>query len=215
MGKRIKAAIKDAKLTQEEVADHFGLAKQTVNHWCLGRSQIPLRELLALSKIVNVDPALLLTGRHPLDTQAPSNDNKVAQRRFVPMATKDEILALVSKKLSLSGVRDRRQSYTPCSSKSLSFEIPDKSMEPDFTQGSIVTVDKGVEPQPGDCVAVVLRRSNKILFRRFRPIGASMEWAAPYRLAAANPNFDVIEVTAKDDPVVLGTMVEYLQIRRS
>lgn len=50
------------KITQKNIATKMGLANSTVNHWETMRTDITLRKLSKLSKILKTTPADMLRG---------------------------------------------------------------------------------------------------------------------------------------------------------
>lgn len=62
IGRRLRAARKDAGLTMERIAAELGLAKATVGHWETGRNHLAAAELAYLAKRYGQDAGYLLTG---------------------------------------------------------------------------------------------------------------------------------------------------------
>jgi transcriptional regulator with XRE-family HTH domain len=60
VGKRAKAERKRAKLSQQQVADHFGVKKGTVSRWETGFTEIPLSALIKLAHLYRCSPYAIL-----------------------------------------------------------------------------------------------------------------------------------------------------------
>lgn len=60
---RIKAARTAADLTQQQVADHFGIARVSVTQWENGTSRPSIERLPELARLLNVSEEWLLSNR--------------------------------------------------------------------------------------------------------------------------------------------------------
>lgn len=69
LGRRLKAAREGKELTQEQVADRFGLKKGTVSAWEKGRGVPDSLRLVELARLYDSTPDALLIGS-PLSRQA-------------------------------------------------------------------------------------------------------------------------------------------------
>jgi len=70
LGSRIKHARQRAKLTQQQVADHFGIARVSVTQWESERARPDPRKLIGLTELLGVTIGYLLQG-DPLPEEEP------------------------------------------------------------------------------------------------------------------------------------------------
>ena len=82
-------------------------------------------------------------------------------------------------------------------------------MTPGFASDDLVIVDPKIQPQPGDCIAVVLGKEDRTVFRRYRPARDGLKVEAPYDLRSSNPDFETLSIQAQDEPIFVGTLVEH------
>jgi len=59
-GKRLETAIKNKKLTQDELAKQIGTSQATINRWTKGINQPDVDAILMLCNILEEDPNYLL-----------------------------------------------------------------------------------------------------------------------------------------------------------
>ena len=62
IGDRIYKAIKDAGMTQREVAARLNVCEKTVSRWTCGVKLIRLSNLIQLAEVLNVSPGYILFG---------------------------------------------------------------------------------------------------------------------------------------------------------
>ena len=93
---------------------------------------------------------------------------------------------------------------TKHSDDAIAIHIRDKSMEPRFRVGDIVTLEPLVEPEPGNLVFAFA--SGSPVFRRFMPVRHGDSNGA--RLCATNEAYPEIAMAAGD--AVLGVMKEHI-----
>lgn len=74
IGEKLKTLRRGRKLTQQQVADHFGISRGTISNYEIGRRKPTIRELQAFAAFYNV----------PLDF-------------FGEVATKDELFDILSR----------------------------------------------------------------------------------------------------------------------
>ena len=69
IGKRAQNERKRARLSQQEVAVHFGLDKQTISRWETGETELTVSRIIALARLYRCSAYAIL-----LDPPAPAQD---------------------------------------------------------------------------------------------------------------------------------------------
>lgn len=67
---RLRTALKEAGMTQLQLAEAAGVSTQTVGSWVAGRMEPRPRHIKAIAEIIGVDRGWLLTGSQGLDETA-------------------------------------------------------------------------------------------------------------------------------------------------
>lgn len=66
VGQNIKRLRKEAKLTQEQLADQLGVARSTVTQWERGWSQPRMGKVQKLAEVLGTTPSTIVEGAYPL-----------------------------------------------------------------------------------------------------------------------------------------------------
>jgi transcriptional regulator with XRE-family HTH domain len=209
IAKRLLEARTKSKRSQQEIARLLDVSKQLVSHWENARSEITVPQIIRLAKILGVSVEWLMIGVGG-DLQSSSVRVHTGMGRLVPMVSQDQLLEVARGSLNLEDIKTQHATSMKCSTRSLSFEIFDRSMEPTYQLGHLITVDPEQLPEPGDCVVFALLSENQVLFRRYRPQAESKPAMPPFTLQADNPYFEPRLITPAHQPIYLGRKVEHI-----
>lgn len=85
IGSRIKLARTRSNLSQQEVADHFGIARVSVTQWELDRTKPEIERLSALASLLQTTPEWILDGAGdpPPETPKPSKQPTIRSDREI------------------------------------------------------------------------------------------------------------------------------------
>ena len=209
IGKRLREARVNAKITQQEIARLLDVSKQLVSHWEKARSEITVPTVIRVAKILGVGVEWLLVG---IGGGLKNSSVRVhaGGGRLVAIVGRDQILELARGSLKHEDVRGQRQTTLQCGPRAMAFEVWDHSMEPLFKRHEIIIVDPDIMPEPGYVAVFALLASGEILFRRYRPAAESKPAMPPFTLVAENPDFEPRLITPAHQPVFMGTKVEHI-----
>lgn len=154
---RIRAARKYANLTQKQLADHVGIS-QTAIHKLERGSSVSSRCTITIALTCGVDPIWLDTGRGEMSFgKHPGNAGLSGGAGYrVPVIAR---IPLISWEEAKAYTPETAATYTPENVKSwipvaprtsttaYALEVPDDSMEPEFTEGELVIVDPTMKPE--------------------------------------------------------------------
>jgi len=83
LGDRIQAARKAAGLTQQQLADRFGISRNAVSMWESDKSAPDANKMAPLAEMFGVGVEELWTGRRPLPRQIPRARTRIAIAGYV------------------------------------------------------------------------------------------------------------------------------------
>ena len=147
LNERIRGLRLARGLTLQQVGDAFGISKVSVSSWESGKSNPDHKRLEQLAALLGTTVQYLVSGQHPQEQQAV---------RGVPFVGWDS-LGLEKAQHSDAGWF----SQISCSPGPLSFATryvgsQDIAWQPfNVPSGSVIVVDPGVQPAPGDLVLVI------------------------------------------------------------
>jgi len=196
-------------LRQTEIAKAFDISKQLVNAWEHGRNLPTLQHLIELSRLYGMTVDALLTGGELPEQTVRQLYQSTVMGTTVQLCTEPEIRHLARHRNVQMDKKNWVKSKISCSKRSIAFHIFDRSMMPTFAGEDLVVVDPMVQPQPGDCIAVVLGAEDRAVFRRYRPARDGLKIEPPYDLRSDNPDFPTIAISRSDEPIFVGTLVEH------
>jgi repressor LexA len=199
MGDRIREARERAKLTQQQVADHFGVVRATVSSWERGIGEPPPSRLSELAHLLGTTVAALMgegdgeaqprSGvAHSVPLLSPTDLSAWARNQFKPVSSDHE--------------RVQCSVSTPYG-KAVAMQVTNNAMAPLFPNGCIVIVSRAHPVQSGDAVVVDTGRGAPMLRYMID------EGAAPV-LSAENPQFPLVPL---GKAVIIGRVIEVI-IRR-
>ncbi len=204
LGKRLRNARIDARVTQQQLADHLGASKQLVSHHELGRSTITVADLIKVAQFLGVSFEYLATG-----IANPGGNVRIVapQGRAVPKLNADQIVAYARGKLALEDVEGRHLTASAVGKSAFALVPPDRGIFAD-NNNVVVTIDPDQQPQPGDVTLWVLG-GGEVVLGRFRPGGGAKRLEPPFVIRFDNDDFQAREVGKADRPIFLGVKVEH------
>lgn len=146
---RIREARQNARLTQEQLADRFGISSQAVQQWETGRSKPEHDRIPELATILNVNVLWLAFGiglREQNETHRLSSVIDFPGVRRVPSvhhiaAARDLPSARVS-------ATEHVIAHFPCSTDAFRVAVWDRSNSPDINIGDSIIFDPHIRPKP-------------------------------------------------------------------
>ena len=196
-------------LRQTGIANRFGLSKQLVNAWEHARPIPSLHHIFDLAKLYEIGVGELLTGEALPESSRAGGPMSGVVGTAVPLCTEPEICEVARCRKGRTYRRKWVISKSACSNEFLAFHVFDRSMTPGFASDYLEIRGSEIQPQPGDCIAVVLGKEDRTVFRRYRPARDGLEVEAPYDLRSSNPDFETLSIQVQDEPIFVGTPVEH------
>lgn len=103
IAENLKKIRKKCALTQNDIADSFGISRSTYTYWELGKSTPSYKDLIKLSKLFDVPVQTLLLGEEPDEAVKkvvrPTHDLSEPQDDILGYLKKDEQLLLIAFRL--------------------------------------------------------------------------------------------------------------------
>ena len=212
VGKRIRECREESKLTQEQVAKHLGLTKQAVSFWEKGKFLPEFEQIYRLTRLINTTPDYLILG---VQSGSGSAVRLHSPAQTVPRLTMKQMLELAAGKLKVADVTSRHVTLVmEDPDRLLALELDSRSMETPnggIVRGSVLTLRIDKVPEPGDVVAVALLAHDEVIVGRWRP-GPARD-PKEFVVAGDNLDFGTRNITAKDKPKFIGTMIEVVALR--
>jgi transcriptional regulator with XRE-family HTH domain len=206
VAKRVREARKNAKLTQQQIADKIGCTKQNVSHWETARWLPAHEDLVPLAKLLNTTTDYLLTGIMNLAPGSSVGNARIPI--MVPYPDREQLLDIARGKLDPDKVQRRWPSGHADADGLIILDVPDRAMEPRIPHDARVTIKRSKMPEPGAIVLAALLASNELLLRRYRPGPSGRPGHLPFTLKPENPDFgDVRHIGKEDKPVIIGSVV--------
>src|SRR5258705_2674874 len=142
IGKRLREARVNAKITQQEIARLLDVSKQTVSHWEKARSEITVPTVIRVAKILGVGVEWLLVG---IGGGLKNSSVRVhaGGGRLVAIVGRDQILELARGSLKHEDIRGQPQTTLQGGPRAMAFEVWDNSVEPPFKRHG----DRNLYPQ--------------------------------------------------------------------
>ena len=216
MGKRIAQARKSAGMSQQAVANNFGISRAAVAQWESGDTRPETGKLDRLSQVLDVRLEWLGTGREPMrhdDPELPAG----AGRFLVPVI--DDVRAGAWSEVTDPYAPGAGVEFLATDLKigvhAFALIIDGDSMTPEYRPGDKVIVDPGVVPRPGDCVVAKLDREQTATFKKYRPRGVDRSGNEVFELVPLNENWPTLHVDAENPGRIIATMVEHRRYRHA
>jgi SOS-response transcriptional repressor LexA len=202
LGQRIRAARRDAKLTQRKLAETLGIRPVSVTQWELGITKPQLDRVEAIANALHVSQDWLLNGGNKKPVHMPQTldvtgldvlgvvhagsfvDITIGQERVSP----EKILV----------ARDPRFMHA----KQYALRVAGDSMNRRFPNGSYVTCvdwpDTGLELKIGQCLHVERVKAASLIETTVKiyAVRNGKQWLDP---DSTNPNHKPIEITGDED----------------
>ena len=211
IGRRIAHARKEASLSQQAVADRFGISRAAVAQWESGDTHPGMTKLEGLSQALNVGLEWLATGKGAKrghDTGAPLSENQ----RPAPLLSWEASASWSNHATPAAGAHPPLVTRAETGTRAFALSIEDESMSPEFAPGDHVIVDPDVVPQGGDFVVARSAEDDVPVLRLYRAHErADGETAELVPLNAAWPTR---QIDRRQSGRVVGTMVEHRRYRR-
>ena len=207
---RIRLARRAAKLTQEQLAERFGISTQAVQQWETGRSAPERDRLPELAQALGVSLLWLAFGIG-LQEQG-GNDSVAAQLRpiggrSVPVITARD--AARDYAAAASAADQRSFVHFACSEDAFAVALWDRSNAPEFEGGDLVVIDPAARGAPGRMMFAVV--SGQPVFGRLRMERAGAELRQI--IQPLNNAWPETPIDAASD-VLLGAMTEHIRPAR-
>lgn len=191
---RLKEARKNARLSQQKVADYIGVSQNTYSYWENGKYNIDNESLKKLSELFNVSIDYLL-----------GNETAKPEKALIP------VIGTVQAGIPIEAVQDIID-YEELNPEMLehgeeyfALQVKGDSMQPKMDAGDVVIVRKQSDVNHGD-TAIVLVNGSEATIKRV------LKQEAGIMLAPNNPAYETKFYSNKeiaDLPVViLGKVVE-------
>ncbi len=212
IGRRIAQARKEAGLSQQAVANRFGISRAAVAQWENGDTFPGSSKLEGLADVLGVSLEWIATGRGAKQATAAGSDGG-AGRGGVPVIAMPA--ATLWPQYPPGGIEGVAKISTEIALGPNAFAliIEDQSMSPEFTEGDKVIIDPDVLPQPRDYVVAVVSPDSGPSFRMYRPGergGIETIELVPFDAAWPTQTID-----PENPGRVIGTMVEHRRYRRA
>lgn len=211
MAKRIAMARKEAGLSQQAVADRFGISRAAVAQWENGDTYPGTAKLEGLADVLRVRLEWLATGRglQPSDV-ADSALLTMVGHRMVPLINPMCAAYWPARRGELpAGEVPTEIAAGPAT---FALVIDDDSMAPALASGDKIIVDPDVAPRTGDYVVAAVEDDDAALVRLYRP-----------RPEADDPLIELVPfdrawttrtIGGGKSGRIVGTMVEHRRYRR-
>lgn len=191
---RLKEARKNARLSQQKVADYIGVSQNTYSYWENGKYNIDNESLKKLSELFNVSIDYLL-----------GNETAKPEKALIP------VIGTVQAGIPIEAVQDIID-YEELNPEMLehgeeyfALQVKGDSMEPKMSNGDVVIVKKQPDVDHGD-IAIVLVNGGEATIKKV------LKSEAGIMLAPNNPAYETRFFSNKEieelPVVVLGRVVE-------
>ncbi|MBF0214593.1 MAG: LexA family transcriptional regulator [Magnetococcales bacterium] len=211
---RIQTARKYASLTQKQLADRVGISQTAVHKLECGRSRSS-RRTVAIALTCGVDPIWLDTGRGEMSLGGPpgggpgmSGVSEAAEGYRVPVIAR---IPLVTWEEAKAYTPETAESHHPenvkawipvaprTSAKAYALEVPDDSMEPEFTEGELIIVDPTMKAEHNRFLIARTSEDNRATLKQLIVHGAR-QYMKPL-----NSRYPLIEI--QGELIVSGVVV--------
>lgn len=192
---RLKAARKNARLSQQQVADYIGISQNTYSYWENEKYNVDSESLKKLSALFNVSVDYLLG----TTTDKPANKG-----------VKIPVLGCVQAGIPIEAIEDILD-YEEISADMAShgeyfaLQIRGKSMEPKMSEGDVVIVRRQPDVENGE-IAIVLVNGDDATVKKVRKSNAGIMLIPTNN--AFEPMFYSNEEIQELPVVILGKVVE-------
>ena len=215
LGGRIRAAREAARLSQQAIADHFGLSAQAVSQWETGTTKPGADRIAALARLLHANLEWLINGQGPQAPPGVSATGETSATISVPVI--DYVTAgswtEVADPFMPGGGFDYIGTDLSISPASFALIIDGRSMAPEFQPGDKIIIDPSVTPRPGEYVVAKLDETDEATFKKFRPRGRDSGGVDIIELVPLNSDWPSLSIDADHPGHIVGTMVEHRRYR--
>jgi len=211
IGRRVAHARKEASLSQQAVADRFGISRAAVAQWESGDTHPGMTKLEGLAQVLNVRLEWLATGKGSKrghDTAGPLSESQ----RPAPLLSWEASATWPGHANAANIANPPLVTRAETGVRVFALSIEDESMSPEFTPGDHVIVDPDIAPQAGDFVVARSADDDVPVLRLYRalerPEGETAE------LVPLNAAWPTRRIDRRQSGRVVGTMVEHRRYRR-
>jgi SOS-response transcriptional repressor LexA len=212
IGRRIAHARKEAALSQQAVADRFGISRAAVAQWESGDTHPGMTKLEGLAQVLNVHLEWLATGKGAKragDVITTFSENQ----RTVPLLSWEASAAWPNRTNPPSGARPSLITHAEIGVRAFALAVEDESMSPEFVPGDHVIVDPDVIPQIGDFVVARSADDDAPALRLYRALERHDGETA--ELVPLNAAWPTRQLDRRQPGRLVGTMIEHRRYRRS
>lgn len=212
IGRRIAQARKEASLSQQAVADRFGISRAAVAQWESGDTHPGMTKLEGLAQALDVQLEWLATGKgakHAGDASTIVFENQ----RAAPLLSWAASTAWPDHANPPGGTHAPLVTRAATGIRAFALAIEDESMSPEFAPGDHVIVDPDVIPQAGDFVVARAADDDGPALRLYRALDRHDAGAA--ELVPLNAAWPTRQINGLQPGRIVGTMVEHRRYRRS
>lgn len=212
IGRRIAHARKEASLSQQAVADRFGISRAAVAQWESGDTHPGMTKLEGLAQVLDVRLEWLATGKGAKRAgggEAPISESQ----RMAPLLSWEASAAWPDRPSPPGGAHPPLVTHAETGVRVFALAIEDESMSPEFAPGDHVIVDPDVTPQAGDFVVARSADDDAPALRLYRALERHDGEAA--ELVPLNAAWPTRQIDRRQPGRVVGTMVEHRRYRRS
>jgi len=215
LGDRIRAARESARLSQQAIADHFGVSAQAVSQWETGSTRPGTARIATLARLLGVHLEWLLDGQGSQAASGDPAERGAAATTTVPVI--DYVTAgswsEVVDPFMPGGGFDYIGTDLVISASAFALIIDGGSMAPEFEAGDKIIIDPTVTPRPGEFVVAKLDATDEATFKKYRPRGRDDNGVDIIELVPLNPDWPSLLIDAGHPGRIVGTMVEHRRYR--
>jgi SOS-response transcriptional repressor LexA len=215
MGTRLRTARRQAGYTQDQVAVAVGKSRPLVSLWESGGANPAPDDWEVMARLYNVSIDFLMTGIHARKLSIAGNVSSAITRQ-IPLI--DYVNAGkwgdVNNPFEKGDGFDFVPADASVSDAAFALRVEGDSMSPEFRPGSIIIVDPGVAPNPGDMVVAKLDRDETATFKKFRPRGVGKGGKEVIELVPINPDWPTLVMDGGNPGRIIGTVVSHLRKMR-
>lgn len=211
IGRRIAHARKEASLSQQAVADRFGISRAAVAQWESGDTHPGMTKLEGLAQVLDIRLEWLATGKG----SKRGNDAGLAaseSQRTAPLLSWEASAAWPDRGNPPGGAYPPLVTRMEAGVRVFALAIEDESMSPEFAPGDHVIVDPDVAPQAGDFVVARATDDDAPALRLYRAL--ERQDGEAVELVPLNAAWPTRAVDRRQPGRIVGTMIEHRRYRR-
>lgn len=211
IGRRIAHTRKEASLSQQAVADRFGISRAAVAQWESGDTHPGMTKLEGLAQVLDVRLEWLATGKGTKragDAAASLGETQGA----APLLSWEASAAWHERATSPGGTHPLLVTRADTGVRVFALTIEDESMSPEFAPGDHVIVDPDVIPRAGDFVVARSVDDDTPALRLYRALERHDGEVA--ELVPLNAAWPTRQIGRLQPGHIVGTMVEHRRYRR-